>query len=90
MGILHKLNCLRCQGRSRTAPDFDGHLIANSKVSVFGVFPRVADSPGYRFQMQSIQCNAYWMLFQGSFSLEEGLWYNNIIKTLQSNMAIFI
>ena len=38
----------------RTATDFGGHLIANSKVPVF---PWVADNPEYRFQMQSIQCN---------------------------------
>ena len=38
----------------RTATDFGGYLIANSKVPVF---PLVADIPGYRFWMQSIQCN---------------------------------
>ena len=39
---------------NRTATDFGGHLIANSKLVEF---PRVADNPGYRFQVQSIQCN---------------------------------
>ena len=36
----------------RAATVFGGQLIANSKVAAF---PQVADSPGYRFQMQYIQ-----------------------------------
>ena len=82
MGVLHKLNCFRCQWISRTATDFGGHLIANSKVSVFGMFPRVADSPGYRFQMQSTQCNNSLDAISAFVFLEEGLQCNNIIKTL--------
>ena len=39
---------------SRTATDFGGHLIANSKVPVF---PWVTDIPGYRSWVQFIQCN---------------------------------
>ena len=72
---------------NRTATDFGGHLTANSKVEVF---PRVADNLGYRFQMQSIQCNKrldvvsvfvfFWGRTRHNIFMSDG--GNNIIKTL--------